>query len=92
MIIAEYLPSKLNVMADQGSRRKIDSSEWMLNPKVFHSICQKIVTPQIELFTSRFSYQLTTYVLRKPDPFSFRTDAFQLNWSGKIIDVFLFSL
>ena len=35
MISAKHLPGKLNTMADQESRLKGDSSEWMLDPVVF---------------------------------------------------------
>ena len=34
-ITAEYLPSAMNIIADKESRQRIDSSEWMLDPKIF---------------------------------------------------------
>ena len=37
---AEYLPGKLNMRADWGSRNFQDSSEWLLSPKVFLVIIQ----------------------------------------------------
>jgi len=49
-ITTEYLPSKLNVIADRESRARIDSSEWKMCPKVFSQVCQKLGTPQIDLF------------------------------------------
>ena len=39
-ITAEYLPSLLNVVADQESRMR-DSTEWKLLPKVFAAICKR---------------------------------------------------
>ena len=54
VITAEYLPSKWNVVVDRESQRKMDFSEWMLIPKVFQKICQKIVPPQTDIFASRF--------------------------------------
>ena len=38
IITAEYLPGKLNVRADWGSRKFLDSSEWLLPPKAFQVI------------------------------------------------------
>ena len=37
-ITTEYLPSKLNIIADRESREKVDSSEWKLNPRVFQGL------------------------------------------------------
>ena len=37
-ITAEYIPSHLNVEADWESRNQVDSSEWKLDPEIFHQI------------------------------------------------------
>ena len=36
-VSAEHLPGKLNTIADRESRVRPDSSEWKLNPSVFHA-------------------------------------------------------
>ena len=55
-ITAEWIPSHLNVIADRESRNVQDSSEWMLSPQIFRRICQKMGTPNIDLFASRISH------------------------------------
>ena len=37
-IITEYLPSKLNIIADRESREKVDPSEWKIDPRVFQGL------------------------------------------------------
>ena len=67
-VIAEYLNSALNKHADTESRRKTDSSEWKLVPSVFQRLCVKMGKPLIDLFASRVSHQLPTYVASRRDP------------------------
>ena len=86
-ITAKYLPSLLNVVADQESRMR-DSTEWKLLPKVFASICKRWGTPSLDLFASRVSHQIPAYVAWKPDPYSQGTDAFQQDWSGQFLYAF----
>ena len=47
---------------------------------IFKEICKVFWTPDIELFASRIPHQVPVYLAWKPDPFSKRTDAFQLSW------------
>ena len=64
------------------SRHFRDSSNWKLNPKVFHSIDQLWGPLTIDLFADRMNTQLRNYVSWFPDPFSQATDAFQIPWSN----------
>ena len=43
-ITTEYLPSKLNIIADKESREKVDSSEWKPNRRLFQGLVQLIGT------------------------------------------------
>ena len=86
-ISAEYLPSILNVIADQESRI-YHSTEWKLLPKVFATICKKWGTPSLDLFASRVCHQIPAYVAWKPDPYSQGTDAFQQDWSNQVLHAF----
>ena len=61
-ITPEYLPSRLNIIADRESRAKIDSSEWKMCPEAFSQVCQKLGIPQIDLFASRLRHQLPRYM------------------------------
>ena len=60
-ITTEYLPVALNKEADFQSQAVRDSSEWKLDPKVFQIICRKWELPDIYLFASRISHQVSTY-------------------------------
>ena len=78
----EYIPSKLNVEADWESRNWKDSSEWKLNPQIFHKICSFWGRPDMDLFASRVSHQISAYMSWKPDPDSSGTDALFQDWTG----------
>ena len=81
MITAEYLPTHLNTQADWESRHVKDSSEWKLNLIVFKEICQTLGQPSIDLFASRLTKQMSTYMSWKPDPKCRAVDALQQNWT-----------
>ena len=51
-ITAKYLPSVLNTVADRESRKKPDSSEWLLHPKLFQAISRLLLSPTKDLFAS----------------------------------------
>ena len=68
--------------SDWQSRHFRDSSNWKLNPKVFHSIDQLWGPLTIDLFADRMNTQLRNYVSWLPDPFAQATDAFQIPWSN----------
>ena len=92
-ITVEYLPSKLNIIADWESRNARDQSEWKLSPKIFQMICKKWGTPDMDLFASRISHQVQAYMAWKPDPGSRATDALQESWKHLFPYAFLpFSL
>ena len=78
---AEYLPSVMNTVADKESRKKPDSSEWLLHPKVFQAVSQLLGSPPIYLFASRLCHQLPQYIAWHPDPYSQGTDAMIQNWN-----------
>jgi len=83
MITAEYLPGKLNIKADHASRVFQDSSEWLLSPKIFRQVCQKLGHPSIDLFASRACHQLQRCMSWKPDTQCQAVDAFQQVWHNK---------
>ena len=81
MITAEWIPSHLNTIADWESRNVKDSAEWKLCPKVFQSICLQRGRPDLDLFASRISKQLSRYFSWKADPECLAVDAFKQNWN-----------
>ena len=79
-----HIPGKLNVVADQGSRQGPISTEWMLDPESFESICQEFpFFPTVDLFATRATSRLTCYVSPCPDPQAFHQDALDpfLDWN-----------
>ena len=67
------------MFADTESRR-IRQIEWKLNIKIFNKL-QEIRGPfLVDLFTSRISHQLPTYISWLPDLEAWKTNAFSINW------------
>ena len=81
IIIVEYLPSPPNKVTNLKSRRKVDSSEWVLCRHAFCNLYLKLETQPVDLFASRLSYQLALYVAWKPDPYSITEEAISIPWT-----------
>ena len=79
---AQHLAGKLNETADEESRVMKDRSDWMLCPEVFQTINYKLGPLEVDLFASRLSTQIPTFVSWRPDPEAMATDAFTLDWKG----------
>ena len=80
-LTAEWIPTQLNIVADWESRYVKDSTEWKLSQTIFQKICKAMGTPNIDLFASRVSHQVPTYLSLKADPCCQAVDAFQQNWN-----------
>ena len=77
-----HIPGVANVLADKASRLNTYHTEWMLSRKIFaKSIAKLGVTPQIDLFASRLTYQLEPYISYQPDPGPLAVNAFHSDWS-----------
>ena len=74
-----HIPGEINAIADQASRVFDDSTEWKLNVDVFNRIVTSLTTPTVDMFASRFNYQLTPYVSWPPDPQAMAIAAFTLD-------------
>ena len=77
---ASHLPGILNERADEEFMK--DRSDWMLCPEIFRTIQAQLGPLEIDLFASRLTKQLPTYVSWRPDPEALETDAFSMNWNG----------
>lgn len=81
-ISASHIPGKLNVEADEESRKHETQTEWQLCRQAFDKAIQFFnVTPNIDLFASRLNYQIKPFVSYRPDPEAFCINAFQMDWS-----------
>lgn len=90
IISAEYIPSCLNVEADQRSRNPRDSSEWKLLSQIFHQIFLTKGTPEIESFASHLSHQLPELLVYRSGPCSQGTDAMKYPWTNQYFSAFLY--
>ena len=80
---ARHIPGCLNVMADLLSRsNQVQSTEWSLHPQVFKQICQKWVTPHVDLFATNLNHKLPLYVSPVTDPRAWDIDVLNINWMG----------
>ena len=65
LITAEHLPGVSNVLAGTESRTFIDSSDWKLQPKIIQYFLKD---REIDLFATRLTNQLKSYVSWQPVP------------------------
>jgi len=80
-LFASYIPSKLNVVADEESRSTAFEYEWQLNPLFFQKICCELGVPKIDLFATCANAHCKRFVSWLPDPDAIAVDAFTLDWS-----------
>ena len=76
LLKAQHLAGVLNTVANDESRIMNDPSDWKLCPAVFHQINQRLGPLEVDLFASRLTHQLETYVSWRPDPMALATDVF----------------
>jgi len=79
---ASYRPGEDNQLADDLSRRQRDQSDWMLHPRLFHSLSARWGPFNMDLFATRLNHQIPRYYSRFPDPQAEATDAFLQGWSN----------
>lgn len=80
-LLASYINSKQNWVADMESRRISTETEWSLSSKAFDSIQASLGYPEIDLFASISNHKCKKYVSRLSDPGASAVDAFTLNWN-----------
>jgi len=80
-IQAFYLPGYLNVLADRESRRCQNAGDWKLTTEAFNLISREW-DPKVDLFASAWNAQLPLFVSWLPQPGSWRTNAFSLDWKN----------
>ena len=80
-LVAEYLPGKDNVTADQLSRKIDNRLEWMLDHNIFLRLCNQLqVQPDIDLFVSAQNTQLEAYMSFTYDEDAAAVNAFNQSW------------
>ncbi len=79
---------KLNVQADEMSRKFNNDLEWALCPIIFDKIKHQFPDMTIDLFASRLNHKLPKYVSRLPDPGAISVDEFSMTWTGEMYYMF----
>ena len=83
-----HIPGVHNTLADFKSRNFADNLEWQLSDKIFDKICKCFGVPEVDLFASRLTNKVETYVSFRPDPKAWRIDAFTFKWTGNLFFIF----
>ena len=80
-----HLPGYQNDIADKFSRMEADTHDYAVSMCAYSKLLEKIsYEPEVDLFASRNTCKIKTYVSRRLDPFAWKTDAFSFTWTGKI--------
>ena len=87
-LLSAYVPGIENSKADFLSRHFADDIEWELSASIFKRICKCFGRPQVDLFASKINKKLDTYVSIRPDPQSWKIDAFTMDWSTHYMYIF----
>ena len=82
-----YLPCALNKLEDHKSRRRLDSSGWMLNINVFLNLCYKFTIPRNRPIASQVFHQLRKGVSQNCNPYSIVKDALSVLWIYSIVQI-----
>ncbi|CAJ0944457.1 unnamed protein product [Ranitomeya imitator] len=81
VISAVHIPGVENWAADFLSREGLAAGEWSLHPEVFHQICLRWGTPDVDLTASRVNRKVPQFVSRSRDPLAVGVDALAIPWS-----------
>lgn len=81
-VVASYIKSADNVVADVESRCSHPDIEWELKDTAFRKVVDKFGSPQIDLFASRINKKCDLYVSWHKDPDAFTIDAFTKEWTS----------
>ena len=84
-LLAQHVPERNNVVADEESRKMKDNNDWKIDSNVIQPLIKEC---QIDLFASRLTHQLDKYVSWRPDPGEIHVDAFTMNWRNLITYAF----
>ena len=87
-LTAEYIPSKLNKIADFKSRNCQDWGDWKLDKTIFKKVIVLWGMPEIDLFASRTSHQIPKYYSWNPDPHCLAVDALVQKWDQNLLYAF----
>ena len=80
---ATHLPGRLNIGADEESRKNESRLEWKLRENLFQQVIHYFgMKPEIDLFASGLNYQIKPFVSYRPDPECYAVNAFLIPWKN----------
>lgn len=82
ILIASYIPSKNNIIADRLSRMKNIDTEWQLNDYHYELIFANFGTPSIDLFATAQNSKCKRFISWGPEKGATYVEAFTVNWSS----------
>ncbi|XP_070184795.1 uncharacterized protein [Littorina saxatilis] len=83
IILARFLPGRLNTLADALSRSdRVLRSEWTITHGALLRLWAQVQKPLVDLFATRFSKRLPVFVSPFPDPQAWRVNALDISWTG----------
>ncbi|CAJ0938692.1 unnamed protein product, partial [Ranitomeya imitator] len=80
MISAVHIPGVENWEANFLSRQGFDSGEWPLHPEIFHQICCRWGTPDVDLMASWLNSKVPKFIARSHDSAAIGADALVHSW------------
>ena len=85
---ALYVPGLMNKTADLLSRLKLESTEWMLSPRIFKQMVYVYRMPVLDMFASTLNHQVPKYFSWTLDPQAVGMDTFSVNWDKGLLYMF----
>ena len=85
---ALYVPGIMNKIADLLSHLKLESTEWMLSPRIFKQIVYVYRMSVLDMFASTLNHQVPKYCFWTLDPQAVGMDAFSVNWNRRLLYMF----
>ena len=80
-VVASYIESKKNKVADKESRKIRDNLEWSLKAKYFENQSREFGEFTIDLFATRVNSKCRGYYSYNPEPEAAGSDVFLCNWN-----------
>ncbi len=85
-ISTEFVPGKLNVLADLLSRRnQVLPTEWTIAHHALVPVWDLWGKPHIDLFATHYNTRLPLYVSPMRDPLALGRDAFSMPWTNLLV-------
>lgn len=79
-LVASYINTKNNEIADSESRQISENTEWKLSPRYSEEIITEFAVPSIDLFATNINKKSTKIVSWHKDLDSWADDAFTVSW------------